>query len=64
MSNKQDKKKRLKNAKIDSKAISGSKFDDLTEAEMEEVQGQGDQKKPQKRGIWDIFTSEGKYNCR
>lgn len=64
MTDKKEQKKRLKNAKLSSKAISGSKFEDLTEEQMEEVQGQGDRKAPQKRAIWDILTSEGKYNCR
>lgn len=63
MTNKKNRKEKLKNAKLSSKEIASSRFEDLEEEDMKKVQGQGDVK-PEKRGIWDIFTSEGKYNCR
>ena len=64
MTNKKENKKKLKNKKISSKKITGFKFDDLTEEQMEDVQGQGNNKKGTSRGIWDIVSSDGKYTCR
>ncbi|MHC5227882.1 hypothetical protein ACYSNW_06330 [Enterococcus sp. LJL99] len=64
MTDKKDNKKKLKNKKISSKKIAGAKFDDLTEEQMEDVQGQGNNKNGKGRGIFDILTSSGEYTCR
>lgn len=64
MTEKKIDKEKLKHSKISSKKITGAKFDDLTEEQMEEIQGQGENKNAKTRGIWDIVTSEGKYTCR
>ena len=61
------KKKNEKNVnkeELTEKETSGKKFEDLTAEEMDTVQGQGDKGVPEKRGIWDIFTSTGEYKCK
>ncbi|SJZ41396.1 type 2 lantibiotic, SP_1948 family [Pilibacter termitis] len=53
-----------KDEKKKTEEIVGKTFDDLSEEELKEVQGQGDVNPQTVGSLWEFLTSKGEYKCR